>query len=65
VIRYIRENIGFKNLLMSDDLSMKALSGSFEERTKRALAAGCDLILHCNGEMDEMRAIASALYAQA
>jgi beta-N-acetylhexosaminidase len=61
VIRYIREKIGFKGILMSDDLSMKALAGSFENRTKRALAAGCDLILHCNGEMDEMQAIASAL----
>lgn len=61
VIRYVREEIGFKGVLMSDDLSMKALSGSFEERTKKALAAGCDLILHCNGDMDEMQAIASAL----
>lgn len=61
VIRYIRKEIGFKHMLMSDDLSMNALSGSFEDRTRRALSAGCDLILHCNGEMAEMQAIASAL----
>lgn len=54
----IRRHIGFGGVLMSDDLSMKALSGSFEERTVAALAAGCDMVLHCNGEMNEMRAIA-------
>jgi len=45
---------------MSDDISMGALSGSIEERAAAALAAGCDLVLHCNGRMDEMRAVASA-----
>lgn len=59
VIGFIRENIGFDGLLMSDDLSMKALGGSYESRTEKTLAAGCDLVLHCNGIMDEMRAIAS------
>lgn len=59
VIQFIRENIGFDGLLMSDDLSMKALSGSYEERTEKTLAAGCDLALHCNGKMDEMRAVAA------
>jgi len=54
----IRGDIGFDGLLMSDDLSMKALKGSFSERTERALVAGCDLVLHCNGDMDEMTAIA-------
>ena len=44
---------------MSDDLSMKALKGSFSELTERTLRAGCDLILHCNGKMDEMRQVAS------
>lgn len=61
VIRYIREKIGFSGLLMSDDLSMKALSGDFEHLTRQTLAAGCDLVLHCNGDMAEMRAIAKAL----
>jgi beta-N-acetylhexosaminidase len=42
---------------MSDDLSMKALSGSFAQRTRRALAAGCDVVLHCNGDRQEMDAV--------
>ncbi|MEE3059617.1 MAG: glycoside hydrolase family 3 N-terminal domain-containing protein, partial [Pseudomonadota bacterium] len=57
----IRDCIGFDGLLMTDDLSMKALSGDFAERTEKALAAGCDIILHCNGDFDEMAAIAGAL----
>lgn len=61
VVRIIREQIGFKGLLLTDDLSMKALKGSFAERTKLSLEAGCDIALHCNGEMEEMQAIASAL----
>lgn len=56
----IRGAIGFDGLLMSDDLSMKALKGSFQERTAAALAAGCDVVLHCNGDMAEMMAIAGA-----
>ena len=59
VIRFIRDDIAFDGLLMSDDLSMKALTGSFEERTEKTLAAGCDLALHCNGDMAEMRAVAA------
>jgi beta-N-acetylhexosaminidase len=55
----IRGHIGFDGLLMSDDLSMKALGGAFEARTRGALDAGCDVVLHCNGDMDEMRAIAA------
>ena len=47
----IRKHIGFEGLLMSDDLSMQALSGDFSQRTKSAFAAGCDVVLHCNGEM--------------
>lgn len=56
----IRREIGFRGLLMTDDLSMKALTGSYAERTNRALAAGCDLVLHCNGEMDQMEEVAEA-----
>lgn len=54
----IRGQMGFSGLLMCDDLSMKALSGSFEERRDAVLAAGCDLVLHCNGEPEEMTPIA-------
>ncbi len=60
-IKIIRQEIGFKNILMSDDLSMKALKHSFNTRTKMILEAGCDLVLHCNGEMQEMQEINSAL----
>jgi len=55
----IRSWIGFDGLLMSDDVSMGALSGSLAERTRASLAAGCDVVLHCNGRMKEMRAVAS------
>lgn len=61
VEKIIRDHIGFHGLLMTDDLSMRALTGSMESRTTRAIDAGCDLILHCNGKMDEMKAIASVL----
>ncbi len=56
----IRDSIGFSGLLMSDDVSMGALSGSLAERTKAVIAAGCDVVLHCNGKMDEMLAVAAA-----
>lgn len=56
----IRGFIGFDGLLMSDDLSMGALSGSLAERTRTALAAGCDMALHCNGDLAEMQAVAGA-----
>lgn len=55
----IRDSIGFSGLLMSDDVSMGALSGSLGERTKLAIAAGCDMVLHCNGKMTEMLAVAA------
>ncbi len=55
----IRGELGFAGLLMSDDLSMKALDGPLSVRAKAALFAGCDLALHCNGDMDEMRDVAS------
>jgi len=59
VIEVIRRQIGFGGLLMTDDLSMQALSGSMAARTQGALAAGCDVILHCNGDRAEMTEIAA------
>jgi beta-N-acetylhexosaminidase len=56
----IRGSIGFAGLLMSDDICMGALSGSLGERARAALAAGCDVVLHCNGDMAEMQAVAAA-----
>ena len=58
VVQLIRNDIGFDGLLMTDDLSMKALPGSMEGRTRDSRAAGCDVVLHCNGEASEMAAIA-------
>jgi beta-N-acetylhexosaminidase len=57
----IRGWIGFDGLLMTDDISMQALSGTIGERARAAIAAGCDLVLHCNGQLDEMRAVAGAV----
>ena len=54
----IRGWIGFQGLLMSDDVSMNALTGSLAERTRAIFAAGCDVALHCNGRMDEMQDVA-------
>jgi beta-N-acetylhexosaminidase len=56
----IRKSLGFRGLLMTDDLSMKALSGTFAEKVGRALEAGCDIVLHCNGNLDEMKEVAAA-----
>lgn len=56
----IRKQLGFNGLLMTDDLSMKALSGNFTEKTKAALEAGCDVVLHCNGLFEEMQEVAEA-----
>jgi beta-N-acetylhexosaminidase len=55
----IRTEIGYDGLVMSDDLSMKALAGDFGARTRAALRAGCDVVLHCNGDMAEMKPIAA------
>ncbi|QIB35626.1 beta-N-acetylhexosaminidase [Ancylobacter pratisalsi] len=55
----IRGFIGFDGALMSDDLSMGALAGSLASRAEASFAAGCDLALHCNGDIEEMRAVAS------
>jgi beta-N-acetylhexosaminidase len=60
VREFIRGMIGFDGLLMSDDVSMKALKGSFEERTKALFAAGVDVALHCNGDLSEAIPVASA-----
>jgi beta-N-acetylhexosaminidase len=57
----IRGFIGFQGLLMSDDISMGALSGTLAERSRAALAAGCDVVLHCNGDLAEMTAVAGAV----
>jgi len=57
----IRGEIGFDGCLMSDDISMKALGGDFRERSEKIIAAGCDIVLHCNGDMDEMRAVADVV----
>jgi beta-N-acetylhexosaminidase len=56
----IRDSIGFQGLLMCDDISMGALSGSLGERTRAVLAAGCDVALHCDGEIAAMEAMAAA-----
>ncbi|KJC59444.1 beta-hexosaminidase [Bradyrhizobium sp. LTSPM299] len=53
----IRGVIGFQGLLMSDDVSMNALAGSIAERTRAIVTAGCDMVLHCNGNIDEMREV--------
>jgi beta-N-acetylhexosaminidase len=57
----IRREIGFDGLLLTDDLSMQALGGSLGERAARALAAGCDIALHCNGQTEEMQQVAAAV----
>ena len=59
-IRLIRERIGFEGLLMTDDISMSALSGGITERCLASTRAGCDIVLHCNGELDEMKLVADA-----
>jgi beta-N-acetylhexosaminidase len=60
VAEVIRGEIGFDGVLVSDDLSMRALGGGLAERTRQALAAGCDLALHCNGDLGEMEEVVAA-----
>ena len=60
MIRAIRDEIGFAGLLMTDDLNMQALSGTLYDRTERSMAAGCDLALHCKGDLAEMQSVAKA-----
>lgn len=57
-IRLMREGLGFGGLIMTDDLSMKALSGSLSDRAATALKAGCDVVLHCSGDLAEMAEVA-------
>ena len=59
MVRVIREEIGFEGLLMTDDIGMEALSGPVAQRAADSIAAGCDLVLHCNGKPDEMVAVAA------
>ena len=59
IAQVIRGVIGFQGLLMSDDVSMNALAGSLAERTRAIFAAGCDMALHCNGNIEEMRDVAA------
>lgn len=60
IAEVIRRDIGFAGVLVSDDLSMGALGGSLARRTQDALAAGCDVVLHCNGDREEMAAVSGA-----
>lgn len=60
VMRLIRDQIGFGGLIMTDDISMKALQGDLGDLSRAALAAGCDVVLHCNGTLAERMAVAEA-----
>ena len=57
VINYIRNSIGFKNILISDDLSMKSLKDNMKDNTIKAFEAGCNIALHCNGKLNEMKIV--------
>ncbi len=57
LIKLIRNKIGFKNILISDDLSMKSLKGNLKENTIKTFKAGCNLALHCNGNFEEMKIV--------
>lgn len=61
IISMVRDEIGFDGLLMTDDLSMLALNGSMNDRTIKCAAAGCDIVLHCNGDFEEMKSVADAV----
>ena len=58
IIQIIRKKIGYKNILISDDLSMKSLKGNLKENTIKTFSAGCNLVLHCNGNPKEMEIVA-------
>ena len=57
LIKLIRQKIGFKDILISDDLSMKSLKGSLEKNTIKTFKAGCNIVLHCNGNFNEMEIV--------
>ena len=59
VIEYIRNKIGFKNILISDDLSMKSLKEDMKANTAKTFKAGCNIALHCNGNLNEMKIVAN------
>ena len=60
ILQIIRDEIGFDGLIMTDDISMKALDGRAAGLTRDALAAGCDVVLHCNGTLADRQAVAEA-----
>jgi beta-N-acetylhexosaminidase len=60
MMQVMRQDVGFGGLIMSDDLNMQALAGTLAERTARAIAAGCDVALHCKGDLAEMMAVVPA-----
>lgn len=60
MIDVIRSRIGFDGLLMTDDLNMQALAGTLAQRAQRSIAAGCDIALHCKGDLAEMQSVAAA-----
>ena len=61
LVELVRRDIGFDGLLLTDDITMGALTGDMADNARAALAAGCDCILHCSGDLSEMEAIAAAL----
>lgn len=60
-VKLMRGHLGFGGLIMTDDLSMKALSGALRDRAEKSLKAGCDVVLHCNGDLKEMRQVAEGV----
>ena len=58
IIKLIRNKLGFKNIIISDDISMKALKFSLKINTQKAFTAGCNLVLHCNANYSEMKIVA-------
>lgn len=59
----LRNEFGFSGVIMSDDLSMQALDGGMTLRARQSLSAGCDVVLHCNGDMEEMKSVAAGVQA--
>lgn len=61
VMQFMRDEIGFDGLIMTDDIDMQALSGTVDQRAVAAIAAGCDTVLHCNGTLADRQAVAAAV----